>query len=251
MTSSWTTLLALCATALISLGCDTGGKPAISVGVDACSLCNMVIDTPRQACGYFVRGAFKPFDSPACMLRSHDALSGDARPTRSDLFFADYRTGEMHSAEGVALLLTDHVNTVMNGRVICFGDREGAQAHLQHEDERVVDWMGYRLLRGAPDRREAIQVHPGEIRPASVAVRKGELVELVLTGRGLRADQRIGIRGYEEVGAVRVSASGEPSAVRFWATRPGDGFPVVDLEDGKALGMLKVLGPHTSDEEAL
>jgi hypothetical protein len=35
------------------------------------------------------------------------------------------------------------------------------------------------------------------------------------------------------------------------AIRPGAGFPVIDAGSGDALGMMKVIGAHTLDEEEM
>ena len=56
---------------VLMLGACSGEvRPEVAVGIDACANCNMVIDTPNQACGYVADGEFVSFDSPACLLRS-------------------------------------------------------------------------------------------------------------------------------------------------------------------------------------
>ena len=129
----WTLALA------VLQGCSREVKPAVTAGVDACAACNMAIDRPNQACGYVLDGRFVPFDSPACLLRSYEALrrAGGALPEA--VYFADYRTGVFHRADSTAFLLTDRVPTVMNAGVICFGKEEEARAAKQYEDELIVD----------------------------------------------------------------------------------------------------------------
>ena len=58
------------------------------------------------------------------------------------------------------------------------------------------------------------------------------------------------IRGYPEIGQIVVEPSDEPTEIRFFATRPGIGFPIL-AADEQALGMMRVTGAHTADEEAL
>ena len=52
------------------------------------------------------------------------------------------------------------------------------------------------------------------------------------------------------MGEIRVPASGEVVVVRMKAARPGMGFPVMEHGTDEPLGILKILGAHTADEEA-
>ncbi len=50
---------------------------------------------------------------------------------------------------------------------------------------------------------------------------------------------------------MTVPVSGEETTLRLIAIRPGAGFPVIDADSGTALGMIKVIGAHTLDEEEM
>jgi len=147
--------------------------------------------------------------------------------------------------------LTDHIPTVMGARVICFGEAATAGSYREHDDEKLVDWMSYRLDRSVPDRQHHILIDSEGMHPESFDADKGELVELIVEGKALKDARTLSIKGYEDAGQITIPASGEQVSFRFWASRPGAGFPVVDMLNGNSLGMIKVSGAHTSDEEAL
>ena len=65
-------LVALLPLAVLLAGCSSDVRPEIVAGVDACSECNMIIDTPAQACGFVDGSTFVTFDSPACLLRNYE-----------------------------------------------------------------------------------------------------------------------------------------------------------------------------------
>jgi hypothetical protein len=237
---------------LLLAGCAGEVEPNIVAGVDSCSNCNMVIDQTNQAAGYLLGGEFETFDSPACLLQGYEALRKQGESLPETILFADYRDGALHPAEATSFLMTDHVPTVMNGRVICFGDGAAAVAARSHDDEIVTDWAGYRTARGEPDREVEVSFAGGVMSPEVVTADKGEIVEWRATGIGLTEDMTIMVKGYPELGEVVVPASGEEVVFRLMASRPGAGFPVVESgSDGEPLGMMKVAGAHTTDEEAM
>lgn len=97
------TLLAALAALTLALsflaGCSGERKPSISAGIDACALCNMVIDRPNQACGYFMGSEFVTFDAPSCLLKSYDALRKDDAELPDEIYFTDYKNVTFHRAE--------------------------------------------------------------------------------------------------------------------------------------------------------
>ena len=230
-------------------GCRGEVEPVVTAGVDACSHCNMVIDRRNQACGYVLGGRFIPFDSPKCLLRSYEALRRGKQELPEAVFFADYGTEAFHPADSTIFVLTDRVPTVMDARVVCFGAMRDARGFVQGTDELVEGWSRYQLARGVPDRRHDVVVSSEGMQPSAIEAIKGEFVELSLRGSGLREDRVLVVKGYDEVGEIRICASGEVTACRFWAVRPGAGFPVVDVADNGTIGMIKVAGAHTLDEE--
>lgn len=244
-------LSALAVTLAVVAGCGGGGEPAIVPGVDACATCGMVIDRAREACGYVAGREFVTFDSPGCLLSAYDEIRGAGDPVPTGVFFADYSEGTLHPAESITFLLTTHVPTVMESGVLSFADRADAEALRSHDDETVTDWLGLRTARGKPDRVLEVGVETVAMTPETVAVDKGDLVLWRLRGNGLDEDLALTVRGYPEAGAVIVPSDGAEVTFRLMAVRPGEGFPVVTVEGDRTLGMLKVAGAHTVEEESM
>jgi hypothetical protein len=233
---------------LLPYGCATEPKIEVVEGLDVCRECNMVIDQVNQAAGFVRQSEFITFDSPGCLLRFFESLPKEERPEDADIYFADYRDGFFQSAQQATFLLTSHIPTVMNARVVVFSDAEGAMGARQHDDEVVTDWHGYRVERGAPDAVLDVVFGPEGMEPEILAVEKDDLVELRVSGRGLTGDLTVSIRGYPEAGAMTVPASGDTVEIRFLALKPGAGFPIGSPET-EPFGLLKVAGAHTADEE--
>lgn len=231
-------------------GCAGDGTPEVTAGVDACNVCNMIIDKVNEACGWIHDTRFVPFDSPGCLLRAYQELPQDDRPSPAAIHFADYRDGTFHPASAVTFLLTDHVPTVMDGRVICFGAEKAATGMCSHDDEIVTDWIGYLTRRGEPDQTVEVVVGPTSMQPESVIAAKGDLMVWRVRGEQLAEDLELTIKGYPELAAVTVPASGVEVEFRLLIQRPGAGFPLVAGVNDRPLGMLKVTGAHTLDEEA-
>jgi hypothetical protein len=245
-------LKALAAAALsMQLACSGAVTSEIAAGIDACQNCNMVVDELHQAGGYVISGEFVPFDSPACLLQSYDALRREGKPLPEAIFLADYKDTSLHPAKDVTFLLTSHVPTVMNSGVICFGSLAAAESMRRFDDERLTDWLGYRTARGEPDRVLAVTFGPEGMSPETVEVSKGELVLWRARSLGLGQDLSFTVKGYPEMEPLVLPASGEVVAFRLLAVRPGTGFPVVRQDDGETLGILKVTGAHTAEEEVM
>jgi hypothetical protein len=241
-------LVAVCS---LTFGCGGEVTPEIIAGIDGCSDCGMVIDRVNEACGWTYDGQFVSFCSPSCLLAKYDALRRSAEELPHPIVFADYHGGGFSSSEDTAFLLTDHVPTVMDARVICFASVDAANDMRQHDDEVVTDWMGYRVHRGEPDRVIETVFSSGGMDPEAVSVSLGDIVLWRVSGAGLEEDLEWAIKGYPEVGPTTVPAAGNAVELRFMATRPGAGFPIESPNVGQPLGMLKVSGAHTADEAAL
>jgi len=231
--------------------CKLEREPSITMGVDGCTECGMVIDQAREACVYEVDRAFSTFCSPGCLLKSFERRRKESEGHPDRIFFADYETGDLVPHRSMTFLLTDHVPTTMGWGILGFSDSERAAEHRQHDDETIVDWIGLRTLRGEPDRRLPWVLEPGGFDPPVVKIKKGELVEWAFEGRGLGEDTTMVLRGYEELGEISVPATGEIVQVRLLATKPGEGFALLSVPDGEVLGQLRVEGPHTPEEEGL
>lgn len=231
-----------------TVGCGPP-EPRVVPGVDSCHECGMIIDRPNESCGYVQGGEFVTFDSPGCLLASFDRAEDDGTPT--EIYFADHSAGSFHPAEHVTFLLTTHLPTVMNGGALCFVDRAAAESLRQHDDEVLTDWLGYRTIRGTPDRVIEFVVEPTGMNPEVFHADKGDLVLFRARANGLVDGLELSVKGYPEIGSVELPASGEPIEFRLMAVRPGTGFPIIRHEDEKIMGMLKVAGAHTADEEAM
>ena len=249
--STWPAV-ALLTISLAALVISCGGEvtPQITAGIDGCGECGMVIDRPDEACGWVHEGQFEPFCSPGCLLAQYDERRTTGLDATSSIFFADYRGDGFSAAEATAFLLTDHVPTVMDGRVITFPSTAAAEAMHHHDDEIITDWLGYRVLRGQPDAVIETTFSAAGMEPESVTVAKGEIVLWRVVADGLEDDLMIRITGYPEVGPVSLEAAGGTADFRFLATRPGAGFPIASHDSDAPLGMLKVTGAHTADEAA-
>ena len=235
----------------LALGACSGEiHPEVTAGVDACRGCNMVIDTVNQACGHVAEGEFVPFDSPGCLLRRHDELRRQGTEIPTEIFFADYENGAFVPVESAVFLVTAHVPTVMNSGVLSFATVGGAEAMRTTAEEEITDWMGYRRLRGRPDAIVEATLSSVGLSPEVVEVAKGDLVLFRINGDQLDDAVTMSIRGYPEVGDFVIAPSKESTELRFFATRPGMGFPIVGTDE-RALGMIRVTGAHTADEEAL
>jgi len=242
--------IAVAVALIVVLGCSGEVKPAIVAGLDVCAECNMVIDRPGQACGFVDAGEFVTFDSPLCLLRNYEARHHKGQSQPSKLYFADHDDATLHAVENVMFLLTEHVPTVMESGTLCFANREAAEALISHDDERVTDWDGYRLAHGTPDRVIQVRFESAGQVPDLVESFKGELLLWMATSSGFDRDLVVSIRGYPEVGEITIPANGEPVVFRMKADRPGMGFPVMEAGTDTPLGMLRVNGSHTADEEA-
>jgi hypothetical protein len=167
------------------------------------------------------------------------------------VFFADYDDSSWHAAGSTAFLLTTHIPTVMNAGVVCFGSNEAAMAMRKHPDEIVTDWLGYRTARGTPDRVLEVTITTDAMVPEVVEADKGDLVLWRVSGAGLETNLDIEVMGYPEAGTITVPANGDTVEFRVMTSRPGAGFPITAVSSGEALGMMKVSGTHTTDEEAM
>ena len=237
--------------AIVTVRCVGDPTPHIAAGIDACSECAMIIDRPNQACGYVRTGQFVVFDSPVCLLRSWERLRKSGEEPPRSVHFADYQSGALYAAEATTFLLTEHVPTAMESGVLCFGDRAAAEAMRVHDDEVLMGWRSFRTARGEPDRVLQVSFGATGMVPEIVEASKGELVLWRARGSNLDHDLVVAVKGYPEVEEFVLPASGEEVAFRLHAERPGAGFPIVRTDDDRPLGMLKVSGAHTADEEAM
>jgi len=231
----------------------TGGEktPEIMTDLDACVHCNMMISKLNEACGYFVQGEFHPFDSPGCLLKEFEDRRKNGSQLPSGIYFVDYSTKKFITADSTFFLLTDHLPTVMNAGVLCFVSRKSASTYIKHPDEKITDWRGYQTIKGSPDRIVKITVTPAGMEPDVVILEKNELVEWVFFAQDLKGGYEFYLKGYEETGKIELLNSDSPVTVRMFANKPGAGFPFINTANEKPVGMVKVMGAHTADEEMM
>jgi hypothetical protein len=237
-------------TLILALSACSGEiRPKVVSGIDACAGCNMIIDRVNQACGHVAEGEFIPFDSPGCLLRSHDELRRQGAEIPTEIFFADYQSGEFLPVDETVFLLTENQPTVMGAGVLCFATLDAAEGVRTEADEVISDWTGYRRLRATPDAIIEATITSDGLFPEIIEVAKNDLVLFKLHGDELADAVTVVVRGYPEIGEIEVTPTDEPTVVRFFANRPGMGFPILGLNDD-ALGMIRVTGAHTADEAA-
>ncbi len=235
--------------AVIVGGCSGPVRPELTAGLDACAECNMVIDRVNQACGHAVDGQFVVFDSPGCLLKNHDGMRRSGSEIPTEVWLADYNSSVFVPAGQAKLLLTDRIPTVMAAGVVSFATSQAAEAARRSDDEIITDWTGYRRLRGQADTVIEATVSTSSMAPETVEVSKGDLVLFRLSAGELDETITLEIRGYPEIGEILVTPSEEATELRFYATRPGAGFPILGAGD-QPLGMMRVTGAHTADEAA-
>lgn len=238
--------------AAIILFCTGGEKtPEITVNLDACVHCNMIISRINEACGYFAQGEFLPFDSPGCLLKEFEDLRKNGGQLPSGIYFVDYSTKKFVTADSTFFLITDHIPTVMNAGVLCFASKESAREYIKFPDEKVTNWQGYQTLKGTPDKIVKIAVSPAGMEPDVVILEKNELVEWVFFAKDLKGGYEFYLKGYDEIGKIKLVSSDGQITVRMFANKPGAGFPFINVANEKPVGMVKVMGAHTADEEMM
>jgi hypothetical protein len=242
-------ILYILAILTLLVGCSGELNPEITLGVDSCEQCNMVINTNNQACGYYSDSEFIPFDSPGCLLYSYEEIKKQAQVIPSKIYFADYITARLLLADSISFLLTDHIHTVMSAGVLCFADKDSAENYKRFPDETITDWTGYQVLRGTPDKIIEAIISPQGIKPEVVSLNKNEIVEWIFQGQGMQNDIHFKLKGYEELGEIVIPTDGEKVKLRMLANHPGAGFPFINSKDESIIGMVKVSGAHTHDEE--
>jgi hypothetical protein len=232
-------------------GCGGSDEPEIQAGVDVCKNCNMVISQTNQAAATVQDGDFHTFCNPLCLLK--DLAKHGSRPgtDRARFLFADFETGSLMGADTTYFLLTENLTTVMRSGVLCFGSEAQALSYQRAAQEVVTDWRGFWVKRGTPHKTIQVILEKSGLSPEVIVVDKNDIVELILTNDNPTRGYTFTIKGYEEVGVISLPDGTEKVRVRFLANKPGIGFPIINHENKSSVGMLRVLGAHTADEETL
>ena len=232
-------------------GCVGNDVPEIQAGVDACRHCRMVISQANQAAAYTRDGEFHTFCNPLCLLKDLEKQGWRAGADKATFLFADYETGSLMAADTTYFLLTETLPTVMRSGVLCFGSEAQARSYLRLDEEVVTDWRGFRVKRGTPHKTVQIILGESGLSPEIIVLDKNDIVELIITKENPGREYTLSIKGYEKVGEIVLPEGTETVRVRLLTDKPGIGFPIINTEKGSSLGMLRVLGAHTADEEAL
>jgi hypothetical protein len=231
--------------------CKGEQKPEILAGIDDCKHCKMVITQTNQACGFFHDNNFETFCSPTCLLSGYEYLKKEKKINDSHIYFTDYETKQFVRSDSTYFLFTKSIPTVMNSGVLCFTSTKRAESLKSQPEEFVTDWRKYQVLAGTPDKIVEIKLGDNLMEPAVVIFNKNEIIQLEIEKIGQIKNQLFFIRGYEEVGKFKFPEGESFLTIRMIADKPGAGFPILMEGLDQPLGMIKVLGAHTRDEEVL
>ena len=211
----------------------------------------MVISETNQACGFFQENEFKPFCSPACLLKDYHELRNKYTIGNDQIYFTDYDKKTFVQSDSTFFLMTKTLPTVMNSGVLTFDSEAVAQQLLQQSDETVISWMKYQVIGGTPDKTINAVLQNNKIDPDVFTFDKNQIIQLDIKNVDKIDDRLLRIKGYEKYGPFRFMKNEEVLRIRLMADKPGSGFPI--LLDGieQPLGMIKVSGSHTQDEEVM
>jgi hypothetical protein len=236
---------------LIFVGCDNKEIPEIQTGLDTCSHCQMVISQLNQACGYFYKNEFVTFCSPGCLLNDYENYRKEGVVNPQKIYFVDFVSKEFIHADSTKFLLTNSLPTVMNSGVLCFTSEQIAKTFKRQDNELITDWLGYRIQRGTPDEVLNIVITSEGITPDVIVLSKNQIVEWIFQANDLKKTFEFYLKGYESMGNIILDEKIRIVRTRMLSDKPGAGFPFINVEDDKPLGMLKVMGSHTQDEEVM
>jgi hypothetical protein len=211
----------------------------------------MVITQLDQACGFVQDETFHPFDSPVCLIKTLDSNKKAGKGLPVSVYFSDYLTSRLLAADSVSFLMTRGIATVMNSGVLCFADKDSARSYQKSLQDRVVGWTEYQALQRNPDKVLDITLSPTGLQPETTVLNKNEIVEWRFRGENLTSDVILRLQGYEELGDIPVAASGDVYTLRMFADKPGVGFAFLSGDRQTPVGMVKVMGGHTIEEEEM
>jgi hypothetical protein len=236
---------------LVFFCCKGGKKPEIQSGIDECKQCNMVITQMNQACGFFYENNFVTFCSPVCLLSDYEYLNKEKNINESQIFFTDFETKQFIRCDSTYFLFTESIQTVMNAGVVCFRSAERATNLQSHPMEEITDWKKYKTRVGTPDKIVKIKLNNTLVEPGILVFNKNELVQLEIEKIGQTKSNPFFIKGYEEVGKFIFPKNESFMTIKLITDKPGSGFPIMMEGIDQPLGMIKVLGAHTRDEEVM
>ncbi|MFC2150788.1 nitrous oxide reductase accessory protein NosL [Calditrichota bacterium] len=233
--------------------CSCAGEkaPSIAGGVDACQLCNMVIDQQNQSCGYFKADEFLTFDSPQCLLNYYNVKERLGPDAINRAYFADYLSSQLHPVDSVYFMLTVNIPTVMNSKCLSFNSKETALNFRRDPTDLILSWREYWIEKSKVQKSIELRITDSTIIPDIVSLDKGDLVDLIFHNEKIDENVSLIIQGYENLGLIKLSSSIEEFRLRFYAEKPGAGFPIMNTNTSKVIGAIKVTGAHTDDEAVM
>jgi hypothetical protein len=104
------------------VGCHAGPEP-ISVGVDSCARCGMLISDVRFAAEYLEGSRVAKFDSL-------DELR-DTAPKGATLYASDFATGGLVALSGMTLVVDPKLPIPMGGTTVAFATRQEAEGFAE------------------------------------------------------------------------------------------------------------------------
>jgi hypothetical protein len=235
----------------IFFSCKDEQKPQIESGIDECNNCKMVITQMNQACGFFYDNNFLTFCSPTCLLADYEYLNKEKTINNSKIYFTDFETRLFVRSDSTFFLFTKSVPTVMNSGILCFRSKERAQILKNHPEDHLKDWRKYRILAGTPDRIIKVKLSNKLMTPGVLVFKKNEIIQIEVENFSQIINPRFFIKGYEEVGNFKFPEGESFLIFRMMADKPGSGFPIMMEGIDQPIGMIKVLGAHTMDEEVM
>ena len=139
----------------------------------------------------------------------------------------------------------------MNSGVLCFKYSNQAEVLKSQSDELITNWKKYQVLTGTPDKIIKIKLSNNLMDPGILVFNKNEIIQLEFEIIGQFNAVQISIKGYEDVGKLIFPKGESTMTIKMIADKPGAGFPILMDGNDQPIGMIKVLGAHTMDEEVM
>lgn len=206
----------------------------------------MIIDRPAEAALIRSSEAFYAYCNPICMMKGVNRIKkGGEKPDQ--LWVSDYEgNGLIPISQGT--FLSGEIQTVMNSGIVAFRNEEDARRLASKYGGELLDASSFRSRFEKPDRNVTVILDENGMRPFRIIAEKNDVVSITVEYR-LEREDRLIIRGYDNLAPIVLNSGGETVTVTLAAVRAGDGFPIVSMESDQVVGQLTVHGSHTTEEE--
>jgi copper chaperone NosL len=231
--------------------CKEEKIPHIESGIDDCNHCKMIITETNQACGFFHQSEFVTFCSPKCLLADYEKLRKEKSIDKGHIYFGDFEGRKLIRADSTYFLFTNSIITVMNSGILTFKSENSAQLLMKQSDEFVTNWDKFQITAGTPDKIIKVKFFDGLMNPDIFSINKNEFIQLDIENKDRLDEKILFIKGYEDVGMFKFMKENPFLTIRLIADKPGSGFPIMMKGVDQPLGMIKVYGSHTLDEEVM